>query len=1005
MPTTNYYFNNYDYFGEQSLVESLITESIKIYGIQCYYMPRTFENSDTSVFGEDRLSKFDNAFAIEMYIKSVDGFEGEGDFLSKFGLEVRDEMILTVSRRRFSEELFADDTTPVDDDEGSGRPVEGDLLYFPLNGKIFQVKFVEHESIFYQMGTLQTYDIKLELFEYSNEILATGIAEIDDIGIDYSTDILDNQISLEFYTTFASAESRLNANVTVDRGEVTNVVLLYGGENYALAPDVTIEPPLFTSGQTATAEAIISANTGLITDVEMTDVGRYYIETPSISISNAEKISTSEYKFGNSSLYHSNNSIQTFGMEIPNVSVGNQNRVYLTFWYKPTESSTANSSILYSNNIMFYHRDDDRVVVRYANTEVTNSRASASVTSLNDTSIDTVSLDDVGLGYDQFNPPRVIFDNPDLPPATATADATKDSSNDTLSTVTLIDSGRYYQFAPDASITNSSDGISLDSVTGLESANGSLILNTDAVNQDYILPVVNSDVTNMNNGRIDLWLYFDPENLRAGTILEANNGNDWSLSVDALRRIVLSTPDGSNTVPIYTENEIEIGLEASWKFISIQKPVDGIDGKQKISVALDGRGDINANTREPFQNLDMEAKIATDTVLYSSSNPLTIKRTENTNYLLDVIRVNENLIEHDPETVLASIYEDSDTVAYKSFTKSVLSVIAEDGVVTEINLDVAGDCFGDPVVSIDAPSGQESDFNARANVLVAGNTSINAISGIIVSNTGLGYSTFPNIVIDRPKGFEVISADALTANNWNYVFFETVGDFAVITINGNSVGANGDVAAEQLSSDIQFDGGRLIYGYSNTDTQIFQGFVGYLDHVVFNETSDSFLSYDSKILPTTASQDLTDIITGETTDLVDRFDVTTVTPSVNNGIVESISFTSGIGYENTPTITIGAPTGNAQSFRATAEAVRIEGVTTEVNVTYGGNFYTREPRVTFTGVETVGTILFEDGDTFQLEEFRVEDVVASANNELFEEESVDFIDFSELNPFSEGSRW
>jgi hypothetical protein len=180
MPTTSLYFNNYSYTGEQNLIENLIIESIKIYGIEVFYMPRTLVKED-ALFGEDVLSKFEDAYPLEMYIKSVDGFQGDGDFLSKFGLEIRDEMVLTVARRRFGEEIAIEESTPVNEAEGVARPAEGDLIYFPLNGKIFEVKFVEHEAIFYQMGSLQTYDLTLELFEYSHEELNTGIASIDSI--------------------------------------------------------------------------------------------------------------------------------------------------------------------------------------------------------------------------------------------------------------------------------------------------------------------------------------------------------------------------------------------------------------------------------------------------------------------------------------------------------------------------------------------------------------------------------------------------------------------------------------------------------------------------------------------------------------------------------------------------------------------------------------------------------------------------------------------------------
>lgn len=191
MPTTNFYFNNYGNSMEQTLIEDLIIESIKVYGIECLYMPKTLVAKD-NLFGEDVLSKFEDAYPIEMYIKSVDGFSGDGDFLSKFGLEIRDELVLTVSQRRFGEEIIDADST-----EEAGRPVEGDLVYFPLNNKIFEVKFVEHEAVFYQMGSLQTYDLTLELWEYSHEQLNTGIDVIDAVETSYSGDSGFYQLLLE----------------------------------------------------------------------------------------------------------------------------------------------------------------------------------------------------------------------------------------------------------------------------------------------------------------------------------------------------------------------------------------------------------------------------------------------------------------------------------------------------------------------------------------------------------------------------------------------------------------------------------------------------------------------------------------------------------------------------------------------------------------------------------------------------------------------------------------
>lgn len=175
---TSVFFNNFFSSQEQQLIENLIIESISIYGMDVYYLPRTLTNKD-EIYGEDNLSKYKSAYLVDMYIKDVMGFRGEGDFLSKFNLQIRDQMTFTIARRTF----FND----IGDEEGLERPREGDLIYFPLNKKTFVIKFVEHEAIFYLLGSLQTYDIVCELFTYSNERFNTGVEDIDKMYEQYST--------------------------------------------------------------------------------------------------------------------------------------------------------------------------------------------------------------------------------------------------------------------------------------------------------------------------------------------------------------------------------------------------------------------------------------------------------------------------------------------------------------------------------------------------------------------------------------------------------------------------------------------------------------------------------------------------------------------------------------------------------------------------------------------------------------------------------------------------
>jgi hypothetical protein len=177
MPT-NLYFNNFprNITSEQLLVEDLVIESLKIHGMDVYYLPRSSRDSVDYIFGEDTLKQYVAAYPLEMYLENVTGMEGEGDFISKFGLEIRDEVQLLVSRRRFAA------TVP------QIRPNEGDLIYVPLVQNFFEITFVEHENdqaMFYTLGrgrggNVYVYGLKLKQFVFSNEIIETGITEIDE---------------------------------------------------------------------------------------------------------------------------------------------------------------------------------------------------------------------------------------------------------------------------------------------------------------------------------------------------------------------------------------------------------------------------------------------------------------------------------------------------------------------------------------------------------------------------------------------------------------------------------------------------------------------------------------------------------------------------------------------------------------------------------------------------------------------------------------------------------
>lgn len=172
--------------GEQDLTQSLVNEQIKMFGKNVYYIPRTLVKNDT-VFGEDTMSKFDDAFEIEAFIEDNSGFRGDGDMFTKFGVQIADQVTFVISRTRFTEAVDDNTTLIVE-----GRPNEGDLVYFPLANKIFEIQFVEYEVPFFTLGKIYTWGLRCELFQYSDEDIDTGIAEVDAIEVNYANAISVN---------------------------------------------------------------------------------------------------------------------------------------------------------------------------------------------------------------------------------------------------------------------------------------------------------------------------------------------------------------------------------------------------------------------------------------------------------------------------------------------------------------------------------------------------------------------------------------------------------------------------------------------------------------------------------------------------------------------------------------------------------------------------------------------------------------------------------------------
>ena len=282
---------------EQMFMGNLINESIELYGQDIYYLPRTYVNKDT-IFQEVESSNFTQALSVRAYVNNVEGWEGQGELLSKFGVRIEDKTTFIFLRTKFTEKV--DDNAVLNVE---GRPNEGDLIWFPTTKHLFEIKFVEAEKPFYQLGKGYVWECQCELFEYSDEKLDTGVAAIDAIETAFANSIklvmdaggsgdftVGEEIVGDLYLATATAAITGNA--------VSSFTITDGGEHYksALPPTVTITGG---GGSGATGTATISA-TGIVSGITVSSGGTGYTSAPSVTIDYSPKDSRAEVKSWNS---------------------------------------------------------------------------------------------------------------------------------------------------------------------------------------------------------------------------------------------------------------------------------------------------------------------------------------------------------------------------------------------------------------------------------------------------------------------------------------------------------------------------------------------------------------------------------------------------------------------------------------------------------------------------------------------------------------------------------
>ena len=250
---------------EQNLVQDLVDEQIKLFGTDVFYIPRTMLRDKT--LGEVIYSEFNQSYMIEMLLVNVEGFGSPVDFISKFGVRISDEIKFILSKRRWEQSLVPALNLTI-----TQRPNEGDLIYYPLTGNAYEIKFVEREQPFYQLGKNYFYEITAEIYEQGSDEFDTGIEEIDAIELDHSVMTTLNLSDLR---------STATATTTLDNGTVNNIPISGGGSGYRSAPNVTLSAPP-SGGTQATGTATIY--NGAVNAITITDAGSGYTTPPTVTI-------------------------------------------------------------------------------------------------------------------------------------------------------------------------------------------------------------------------------------------------------------------------------------------------------------------------------------------------------------------------------------------------------------------------------------------------------------------------------------------------------------------------------------------------------------------------------------------------------------------------------------------------------------------------------------------------------------------------------------------------
>jgi len=832
---------------EQRLVQDLINEQLRMFGIEVYYLPREIISRKT-VFQEIQSSEFDDNYLIEAYVNTYDGYTGGGDVLTKFGMQLKDELVVTISKERW-EDYIAPFLAMGDayETELAHRPREGDLIYFPLGGRFFEVKFVEHENPFYQLQKNYVYELQCELFEYENEVIDTDIAEIDE-----RTSNIGEIISLKMVGYGNTAV----LGVDLARGYVRDIFLNNQGYNYSSTPTVTFSAPI--SGRTATAVAITTSIGGArsIKEIVLTDAGEGYREPPTVTISGGGGVGAAATV-----------GIESFRQGVSKVVVLSSGDGYtdvpvVTFG-SPTFTGATGSAVVSNNTVSSIvlsdggsNYDPDRnigvtispptgsgFVQATANTAIANGK------------LVSLSVNNAGIGYSVE--PAVTIDAPTGVGSTAVVTATV-NANENVETLSIASSGQFYVGnpiltidAPTGIASTATANTTFTSNSGLSTFSYSLTspgryyLSQPTLTIKYLALSAGFDATspkygtvawklidadndrnltwNGNQTTIDqegsVQLYFKAQSSNVGfsTILElnkvSNGGEDVTLGINTLGRVEL----GIGTVSIASTTSASV-RDDTWHYVYIENKNEF--GSQLTSLYLDG--DLEGST---------SFGLAGDKPLITNANltPPVLKNSYNTGILVDDIystNVLSGIGSYVPLSGVSTLGVTtlSSTVTYDDFenaigTEQEISINAniENGEV--ISLDNNSTTLTGIVTAlnsavIDPPLGVATNFRATGTATI----SEGFVNSVSIASSGAGYLTVPNVAVSSATG----SASQFTATGRAKINgFGQISEFEILSMGGGYLLAPGVTIDPPL--------GQTAEGFANV------GLDGAIDSVTFTK--------------------------------------------------------------------------------------------------------------------------------------------------------------------------